>query len=428
MSEAGEWEYRTEKDPDCRIRQEHRARLVASLPDVAQGDGFFYRPGQILVKSSDVKLVAADLERAGARLLEGGFGIARYRLPQEVDIPKLVLELRRPRDGVVPSVGPNHVLAGQGVIMGGPATFPEPASEPSLCDRGSGGKGVRIAVFDTGIALHDGAVEEAFLTGHVQFQPSDADPLRPDPADPHLGDEAGHGTFIAGVIREVAPEATIVEHLSLDTHGIGDEATLGEALVALFRRVKPHIVNLSLGGYTFHDMAPIALVAALPALGRDTVIVAAAGNHSSDRPFYPAAMKGVVSVGALSNGTTPAPLITAASFAPAQASYSNYGPWVDACAVGDWVSSFPRYDDPPTPVGNNAVLPERNFQGWARWAGTSFAAPCVAGAIAAAMTTHSLSAPEAAFRLTGASGLRRMDGLGAVVDPPCLGAARATPS
>jgi subtilisin family serine protease len=111
-------------------------------------------------------------------------------------------------------------------------------------------------------------------------------------------------------------------------------------------------------------------------------VVAAAGNTGSDRPAWPAALPGVVAVAATTggpDGTVAAP-------------YSNFGSWVDACAEGTRTSTY------VTGVLEVGKEPEK-FEGFARWSGTSFAAPHVAGRIAALMTAKGLSAPEAADAL-----------------------------
>jgi subtilisin family serine protease len=59
--------------------------------------------------------------------------------------------------------------------------------------------------------------------------------------------------------------------------------------------------------------------------------------------------------------------------------FTNFGGWVDACAPAiDIVSTF--FLKPP-----NVKLNEPPFTGWARWSGTSFAAPKVAAVIAQEM-------------------------------------------
>ena len=92
------------------------------------------------------------------------------------------------------------------------------------------------------------------------------------------------------------------------------------------------------------------------------MFVASAGNDGSCRPTWPASFENVIAVGALGpNG---------------KAWFSNYGPWVDACAPGvDIVSCF--FD-----LGEEADYDGEDFNGWACWSGTSFSAPIVAASIA----------------------------------------------
>jgi subtilisin family serine protease len=95
--------------------------------------------------------------------------------------------------------------------------------------------------------------------------------------------------------------------------------------------------------------------------------VAAAGNDNRSDPFFPAARCNVIGVGALDRQGR-------------KACFSNCGSWVDAWALGVEVeSSF---------VGPDIHIPDGGGSGTegARWSGTSFAAPRIAGALAAAMS------------------------------------------
>jgi subtilisin family serine protease len=139
---------------------------------------------------------------------------------------------------------------------------------------------------------------------------------------------------------------------------------------------------------------------AVNAFDRHTVIVACAGNAGSDRPFWPAALKRVIAVGSLD------------AEGDDRADFSNYGWWVDACTLGDKVtSSFFNYTD-------HAPGGDEDFTGYASWSGTSFAAPRVAGAIAAKAASDGSSAAAAAAALIDPNAAPSMPDLGVLVDVP----------
>src|SRR5262249_3960757 len=107
------------------------------------------------------------------------------------------------------------------------------------------------------------------------------------------------------------------------------------------------------------------------------LVVAAAGNHASTRPFYPAAFAGVLAVGALNpNGT--------------KALFSNDGSNVHWWATGAGVvSTYPsdvRGSFTSTVRGPRlprATLNPDDFDsGFAVWDGTSFGAPLIAAHLA----------------------------------------------
>lgn len=298
------------------------------------------------------------------------------------------------------SVELNYVYLGSQAVMGGPATVAEPSGAPFPAWPDTAvGQGFTVGVLDTGIVGADGKTPHALLDGRF-FATAATDEDRPAEAAAaqFLDRQGGHGTFVAGVVRRIAPGARIAVGRVLRATGEGDIHSLVAGIgrlraAAAAEGLKLDVLNLSLGGYTRHDRPSATLTSALaPLLRSGCVVVAAAGNNSSWRPFFPAALPQVVGVGAL-DGRGPAP-------------FSNYGPWVDACAVGvDVVSTF--FDESagelaqvqlaPHPWSNQPI-PAR-FPGFARWSGTSFAAPAVAATIVASAWSWQVSTTDAAARM-----------------------------
>jgi flagellar hook assembly protein FlgD len=109
------------------------------------------------------------------------------------------------------------------------------------------------------------------------------------------------------------------------------------------------VVNLSLGGPTSDRLEKAAVAYAL---AHDVPVVAAAGNEGTSAKQFPAALPGVIAVGATSaNGSVRAP-------------FSSYGPWVDVAAPGRSIVIA-------TPGGGYDVAD-----------GTSYSAPLVSGILA----------------------------------------------
>ena len=97
----------------------------------------------------------------------------------------------------------------------------------------------------------------------------------------------GHGTFIAGVIRTMAPAVKIDIRTLNYKHGAILESDLAKTLeTALADR--PDIINFSAGVTTRNDEPPIALQAVCEGISaKKTVLVASAGNDMTTDPFFP---------------------------------------------------------------------------------------------------------------------------------------------
>jgi len=233
--------------------------------------------------------------------------------------------------------------------------------------------------------------------------------------DKHLDPVAGHATFIAGLIEREAPGCAITILPVLTGYGDGREDSIAQALQHVADQGPPagggfDLVNLSFGGYMFPTPGVPALAnvdmiqdAIDRVVGQGTVVAASAGNDGSFAPQMPASRSDVIGVGAVDAAGYPAP-------------FSNYGPWVNASAVGvDVISIFFR-GETIVDAKFYGVAPKR-WKGWAAWSGTSFSAPRVVAAIAARMMADNSEASAARDGVIGPrAGLARLPQYGTLVD------------
>lgn len=218
------------------------------------------------------------------------------------------------------------------------------------------GKGVRVAVIDTGV---DDTNPQ--LTSAVDAS-AGAD-LLPGGGTDGTVDQVGHGTKVAGIIAArprggtgfvgLAPEATIIPIRQNDEKNSGKDTTMAAAIDHAIAK-GAEVVNISQD--TTRPLTEDSVLgrAVARAIGRDIVVVASAGNDGMDgRPkrTYPAAFDGVLAVAASDRNNERAP-------------FSQAGRFVGVAAPGvDIVSTVP---------GNGQCTDN----------GTSFSAPYVTGVAA----------------------------------------------
>jgi hypothetical protein len=264
-----------------------------------------------------------------------------------------------------------------------PLIAPDQPQPAALRAEARPAKVARVAIIDTGIANQAVDRADGLLDG-VPRTPDNIDPLSSFPIGgphPYLDFSAGHGTFVAGIVNQVAPYAPIMMYRVMDSDGMASELDVACAMIEAVRDGN-QIINLSLGCQTQDDFPPVALEAALAVIAEldarkpdeeKTIIVAAAGNCGDRRPFYPAAFfgagySGVVSVAGLNPNMTPSP-------------WSSRGFWVTCSTVGQGIRSTYVYgrESPLIDPAETEFFPPDPF---AVWSGTSFAAPQITGAIA----------------------------------------------
>jgi subtilisin family serine protease len=247
-----------------------------------------------------------------------------------------------------------------------------------------GSADVVVAVLDTGVQV----VDTADLVGRVldvdrpDGSSCDIDPdarFSPAPGtdpDPDT-DQNGHGTMVAGIIGAtddngvgiagLAPDVSLLSVKVLNRNGLGFLSTVAQG-IRCATDLGADVINLSIE-------APGATSATLQAAvdyarAQGVVLVAAAGNFTSDSPVLPAVADGVIGVAGLLR-----------SDPELLDSQSTFGQWVDLAAPGrDIVSTCSSHAS-----GQGSVACP--VSGLAVATGTSFAAPYVAAA-AALLRSH----------------------------------------
>jgi thermitase len=228
---------------------------------------------------------------------------------------------------------------------------------PSAWSTSTGSPAVVIAVLDTGVdPAHPDL--QGKLTAGRDFVNGDDDP----------SDDAGHGTSVAGIVGAVGNNAMgvagycwqcmVMPVKVLGSDGTGLHSSVADGIVWAANN-GAQIINMSLAG----GASSKTLQSAVQYAARQGVLmIAAAGNHGSTTATYPAAYSEVVGVaGTMTDDTL--------------YSWSNDGPWISIAAPG-WNYTTSRGG------------------GYGAFAGTSSAAPVVAGIAGLAYSF----APEASAR------------------------------
>lgn len=248
-------------------------------------------------------------------------------------------------------------------LTGSPSTGPNAAIwskirlSQGLSLARKGGGGMTVAVIDTGIDLEHPAFAGRLVSSDRMWDFVGNDSV---PQEVYVDSNSkgyGHGTSVAGIVAQVAPNVKIMPLRVLGPDGAGDT----DAVIAAINWAVDHganVINLSLG---------TKYLATLDseidwATWKGVLMVSSAGNTGDTKVTFPA------------------------SSSAYQDDWGDLTIGVGSTNLNDVKSSFSTYGDVEmTAIGENVVTPAPGNR-VAKWSGTSMAAPMVAGGFALALS------------------------------------------
>ncbi|GAA2169692.1 MULTISPECIES: S8 family serine peptidase [Glycomyces] len=183
---------------------------------------------------------------------------------------------------------PSAALAQDDTYAADNAWVPEQVQAPAAWET-TKGKGITVAVMDTGISDHPFFDDKDILPGYTGFS---------DEADGR-NDTDGHGSAVAAGVLLTAPEATIMP-VRMDSGATDFGGALGEKSFEAFRwavdngadvLVIPWGIQAADSVFTGQYLETLQYV-----IDKGAIIVASAGNDPNQGVSYPAKIPGVVAV------------------------------------------------------------------------------------------------------------------------------------
>ncbi|WP_424868250.1 S8 family peptidase [Streptomyces sp. SAI-229] len=245
---------------------------------------------------------------------------------------------------------------------------------PKAWAAGYDGKGVRIAVLDTGVdATHPDLKGQ--VTASKNFTTADS-----------AGDKVGHGTHVAsiaagtgaqskGTYKGVAPGAKILNGKVLDDSGFGDDSGILAGMEWAAAQ-GADVVNMSLGGMDTAEVDPLEAAVNKLSAEKGVLFAIAAGNEGPQSIGSPGSADAALTVGAVDDKDK-------------LADFSSTGPRAGDGAIKPDVTA-PGVDITAASAQGNAIAEEVGEKpaGYMTISGTSMATPHVAGAAAILKQQH----------------------------------------
>ena len=383
--------------------------------------GASYVPGRVVVKYRDgaPRVVREVVQRRtrtafAARLPSGA---RELTVQGDRSVPEVVAALRRHPN--VEYAVPDYIAHAAGFVPNDPGFGSAPggwantqwdfagpwgvdapdAWQEAIAAGAPGGRGVVVAVLDTGLAYENhGRFRKApdFPRGRVVHPYDFVD------GDRHPNDENGHGTHVTMTIAEATNNRVALTGLAygvkimplrvLDSEGSGDASSISRA-IRFAARHGARVINMSLEFDTSvtASQIPEIVSAVRYAHRKNAVMVAASGNEADSAVAYPARTTHVIAVGATTQDGC-------------QADYSNSGAGLKLVAPGggsdapnadnpsDQQNCHPGIDEPPIfqqTFSRDGRVRSFALRG-AEYEGTSMACPHVAASAALLIASRRL--------------------------------------
>ncbi len=341
-------------------------------------------PGQVVVnfKTRPSTTLIQQFSRAhGLRLLKSSpMGDMLFQQTTQVATAQVMGRLKQ--DPYISYAGPNPIYRHNFTV-----NDPRSAEQKGLgiigmgkaWDISLGDPRVVIAVIDSGADLDHPDLKPNLVQGYNVISQGATPPQ----------DDNGHGTHASGIAAAAAdnregvagtcPRCKLMPVKALDAEGAGNAFDVAIGIVWAVDH-GAQVINMSLGG---PQSDPTLERAVRYAFSRNVPVIVAAGNETTSELRYPAAIAGVISVGAVDNNRQ-------------LASFSNFGSWVTLVAPGVQIlSTMPTKSVFMTE--NEGYNTRYDFMD-----GTSMAAPIVAGLVGLMRSRHpNLTPAQIKSRLEG---------------------------